>query len=802
MFTNYLKIAFRSLWKRKLFSGINLLGLGIAIAASLLLFLTTLHEFSYDSFHENADRLYRVYQEENLATGVDRQANLQVPLQPAVLEAFPEISYASRWMNSGGVVYNGDNITGNSFRYVDEGFLQMFSFKLLKGDPEKALQDLNSVVVMEGSVKKIFGEEDPMGKTLTIVDEGKRMNMQVTGVIEDTPTNSSLELGLLMRFENQPSFEADKDNWDNYSHDLYVYLPEDLGKDQFEDRITKVVKTYMGESIELIKENGGFADEDGEYLRLRLQPLSDIHFGTLLTGSSMRKAFPLGLFLIGLFILTIACFNFVNLTLGSSLTRMKEVGVRKVLGASRRQVITQFWGEGFIVILMALVLGLVLADLILPEFNASFRQSISLNHPNLYVGLGLVLLMAVTIGGLYPAWALSRFQAAEVLKGTTKAQRSGRLRNILILFQFSFSVLLISCTLIIGQQINFLKNQPLGFNREEVISLPVSGDLDGVQLIGRLRNELAGEPSILGVTASYNNIGMGKDNSAMTSKMGFTQEGKMMETHWNPVDYDYFKTMQIPLIEGRGFSKEHPTDTSRAIVINETFAKQLGEGPHVGKVLEVTPEGMEIIGVVKDFHFKSLRETIAPMTMNLGLDGDFGYNYFFVRVKGGDLGARLSLLEDTWKRINPNATFQASFLDENTARMYRSEQTLGGIFMIASGIAILLSCMGLFGVALLVVNQRNKEIGIRKVLGASLGHIVHIMSRDFVIIALIAIVIAAPLAHLAMRQWLQNYAYAIEVQWWIFLVGGLLAALIGFLTMSIHTIRAGLANPIQALKDE
>ncbi len=476
--------------------------------------------------------------------------------------------------------------------------------------------------------------------------------------------------------------------------------------------------------------------------------------------------------------------------------------MRKVLGASRRQVITQFWGEGFIVIILALVLGMVLADLALPEFNASFRQSISLNHPNLYVGLGLVLLLAVTIGGLYPAWAISRFQAAEVLKGTTKVQRSGRLRNVLILFQFSFSVLLISCTLIIGQQIDFLKNQPLGFNREEVISLPLSGDVDGVQLIGRLRNELAGEPTILGVTASYNNIGMGKDNSAMTSKMGFTQEGKMMETHWNPVDYGYFETMQIPLIEGRSFSKDHPTDSARAIVINETFAKQLGEGPHVGKVLEVTPEGMEVIGVVKDFHFKSLRETIAPMTMNLGLDGDFGYNYFFIRVKGGDLGARLSLLEDTWKRINPNATFQASFLDENTARMYRSEQTLGGIFMIASGIAILLSCMGLFGVALLVVNQRNKEIGIRKVLGASLGHIIHIMSRDFVLIALVAIVIAAPLAHLAMRQWLQNYAYAIDIQWWIFLVGGLMAAVIGLLTMSIHTIRAGMANPIQALKDE
>lgn len=802
MLTNYLKIAFRNLWKRKLFTGINLLGLGMAIAASLLLFLTTLNEFSYDRFHENADQIYRVYLEENLSTGVDRQSNMQMPLQPAVLETFPEVKYASRWKGSGAVVQFGDNISRESIRYTDQDFFQMFSFPFLQGDPATALQDLNGVVLPERSVKRLFKDEDPIGKMLTVMDSGKRMNLQVRGVIEDTPENSSLELGLIVRFENDPEYLADKDNWDNFSHDLYVQLPESLSKEQFEERMKDIVHTYMGESADLIKNDGGVADADGEFLRFRLQPLRDIHFNTLLSGSGMRKAFPIGLFVIGLFILSIACFNFVNLTLGSSLTRAKEVGVRKVLGASKRQVMAQFWGEGLIVIGMALAIGLVLADLILPEFNASFRQSISLDHPHVYVGLGLVLLLAITIGGLYPSWALARFQAAEVLKGSTKMQRSGRLRNVLILLQFSFSVLLISCTLIIGQQIKFLKDSPLGFNQQEVISLPISGDMDGQQLINRFRNELADEPSVLSITAAYNNIGMGKDNSAMTSKWGFSQEGKMMETHWNPVDYDYFKTLEIPIVEGRTFSKEHPTDSAKAIVINETFARQLGEGPQVGKVLEITPEGKEIIGVVEDFHFKSLHQAIAPMTMSLGVNSDFGYNYFFIRVKGGDLGARLSLLEDTWKKINPTATFQASFLDENTDRLYRSEQTLGSIFLVASGIAIFLSCMGLFGVALLVVNQRNKEIGIRKVLGASLGHIIQIMSRDFVIISLISIVIAAPLAHLAMRRWLENYAYAIEIQWWVFGLAGAAALLIGFFTMSIHTIRAGLSNPVRALKDE
>lgn len=802
MLTNYLKIAYRNLWKRKLFSGINLLGLGIAIAASLLLFLTTLHEFSYDRFHDNADQIYRVYMEENLSTGVDRQANMQVPLMPAILETFPEMEHASRWKNSGGVVQFEENVRGESFRYADESFFQMFSFEFLQGDPETALQELNGVVLPEKSVKRIFKDENPMGKMLTVIDAGKRMNMQVTGVIEDTPENSSLELGLIMRFENDPEYEQDKDNWSNFSHDTYVQLPDNMSQAQFEERVKEIVHTYMAEEADLIKNDGGVADAEGEYLRLRIQPLTDIHFNTLISGSGMRKAFPIGLFVIGLFILFIACFNFVNLTLGSSLTRAKEVGVRKVLGANRRQVMAQFWGEGLIVISMALLIGLILADLILPEFNASFRQSISLNHPNIYVGLALVLLLSITIGGLYPSWALSRFQAAEVLKGSTKMQRSGRLRNVLILFQFSFSVLLISCTLIIGQQIKFLKDSPLGFNREEVISLPISGDLDGQQLIDRFRNEVAAEPSILSVTAAYNNIGMGKDNSAMTSKMGFAQDGKMMETHWNPVDYDYFETLEIPLLEGRSFSKEHPTDSVKAIVINETFAKQLGEGPYVGKVIDVTPEGMEIIGVVKDFNFKSLHRAIAPMTMSLGKNSDFGYNYFFVRVEGGDLGERLTLLEQTWKRINPGATFQASFLDENTERLYRSEQTLGNIFMVASGIAIFLSCIGLFGVALLVVNQRNKEIGIRKVLGASLAHIIQIMSRDFIIISIISILIAAPLANIAMQQWLQNYAYAIEIQWWVFGLAGAAALLIGFFTMSIHTVRAGLANPVKALKDE
>ena len=552
MLTNYLKIAFRNLWKRKLFSGINLLGLGIAIAASLLLFLTTLHEFSYDRFHENADQIYRVYLEENLSTGVDRQSNMQVPLMPAILETFPEMEYASRWKNSGGIVQFGDNVTGASFRYADEGFFQMFSFTFLQGDPATALQNLNGVVLPERSVKRLFKDQNPIGKTLTVIDAGKRMSMQVTGVVEDTPENSSLELGLIMRFENDPEYEQDKDNWDNFSHDTYVLLPDNMSQAQFEEKVKEIVHTYMAEEVDLIKNDGGIADAEGEYLRFRLQALKDIHFNTLLSGSSMRKAFPIGLFVIGLFILFIACFNFVNLTLGSSLTRAKEVGVRKVLGANRRQVMAQFWGEGLIVISMALVIGLVLADLILPEFNASFRQSISLNHPNIYIGLALVLLLSITIGGLYPSWALSRFQAAEVLKGSTKMQRSGRLRNVLILFQFSFSVLLISCTLIISQQIKFLKDSPLGFNRQEVISLPITGDVNGQQLIDRFRNELAAEPTILSITAAYNNIGMGKDNSAMTSKMGFSQEGKMMETHWNPVDYDYFETLEIPLL-GRPF---------------------------------------------------------------------------------------------------------------------------------------------------------------------------------------------------------------------------------------------------------
>jgi putative ABC transport system permease protein len=763
--------------------------------------LTAFNEFSYDRFHENGDRIYRVYREKYRAQGVEREANMPAPMRAAVQDELPEAEGLARILGHVAVVERAGEFYRESIRYVDPDFFEMFSFSLLEGKASQVLAERNGLALTESAARRIFGDEDPMGKELKVVANGVPQSLVVTGLLADSPENSTLRINLITRFENYPDYMSMQANWDNHNHELFLQLPASLAVADAERRIETVVDKYLQDEVAMIRQDGAAPDASGRIIRFRLQPLFDLHFDTQVGKAGISRAFPIGLLVIAFFIMAIACINFVNLTLGSSLGRAREVGVRKAIGATRIQLAGQFWGEAFLVVLLAIVAGIALAQWLLPEYNALFRRSLQLYNPRLVAAISAVAVFAGVAGGVYPALVLSRFQAAEVLKGNARSVRPGRLRNLLVVVQFALSILLISCTIIVTQQLNYLRNKPLGFNEYQVVSIPLRSDMDGTRILSRLRNELARYPDIHGISASYNNLGLGEDGSSYTSIMTIQQGERQLATHWNQVDYDYFETLEIPIVEGRAFSREHSFDSVEAIIVNETLAQRLGDEFSLGMTLDFDPP-RKVVGVMKDHHFRSLAEPIQPLSLVLGSGSGFRYNYLFVRISPERTPATMQRLEETWKSINPGADFLASFLDENADRQYRSEEIMGKIISSAALLAILLSCMGLFGIAVLVIAQRTKEIGIRKVLGASVSGIVGLISWSFLRLVGVGIVLATPLAWWAMNLWLNQYAFSISVQWWVFLTAGLLTAAVAFLTLSLQTFRAARMNPVKTLKYE
>ena len=792
----YLRIAVRNLWKNKIFSSINIMGLSLAIAAGVILMLTALRELSYDRFHDDLDRLYRVYRPDHRDGVRDYSSTMLVPLQPLLAEKVNALEYTTRLMGQGGdVIYNGEQY-GTGVRYADPDFLKMFSFKMLQGD-EDALAELNSVILAERTAQRIFGSENPLGKSIELAVGKDRKNLTVNGVIEDTPETSSIEYNVITRFENSPDYQDMRDNWDDYNHGVYVMVKEGMKKEDVEAQMKAEFAPVMRAASNDAIESGVYQEENEN---LYLQAFADLHFDRTVDRGGMNKAIPIGLLIIAFFILGIACINFVNLTLGSALSRSKEVGVRKVLGASKRQIIFQFWGEAFLLTIVALFAGLAIAKLGLPEYNSMLGITIKLAHPNLFLTLILVLLVVGIVGGGYPALVLSRFQPVSVLKGDAAFQKPGRVRRGLLLIQFSISIMLISCTIVVAQQLNYLRHKPLGFSKEEVISIPLGATMDDTETLRLMKQELSPYPAILSLAGGYDNLGMGRDGSAHTSILTFMHEEKEVYTHYATASHDYFETLGIEFVEGRSFSEQFRTDSISSVIINEKMADQLG-GIRVGEIMDFEPK-VEVIGILKNYHFKSLDEPIEPLTFILP-NQDFPMGYLFARVRTENLATSMALIEKHWKILFPNEPFLASYLDENIDRQYKGEQVMSKIFISAALLAIGLSCMGLFGIAILVIARRTKEIGVRKVLGASISQIVGLISKDFLMIIAISILIAAPIVWWAMDSWLSNYAYRVSVQWaGVFFLAGFLAIGIAFLTISIQTIRAARANPIQALKTE
>lgn len=804
MFSNYIKIAWRNLWKHKTFAVIVVFGMAIAFAAALLLSLTAYHELSYDQFHANKKNIYQLYFQEQNVRGTESSSSMPVPLAPSLKAEYPDIQYITRYGSSAHdiVRYKSKEVDLN-VRAVDPDFLKIFTFPILIGNVQTPLGDLNNIVITEHCAQVLFDKENPVGKTVEMKEGNAWVAYTVAAVAKDFPKNSSFTFDILARFEHFPYYKELVNTWDSDNHEVYVQLRDKKDAAAFEKQTFAFIHKYYDGKLTSLKRDGAKPDKEGELLRLRTVPFTDIHFSNISgTGAGVNKFYPYLLLIISAFILFIACVNFVNLSLARSFTRSKEIGIRKVLGAMRWQLISQFWGEALIVSLLALAVGLGIAYLLLPYYKQVFYRSISvdmLRSPLVmaYI-LGGFLLVTLFAGG-YPAWMVSAFKTVETVKGKLPVGKSHRVRNTLMVVQFVLSSLLIISTMIIWQQLNYLRTKPLGYNKQQVISLPVGANMDPEKALSLMRNRLAGEPRIVSVTGTDMNMGRGRDGSSSTSIMGFDYKDKGIKTHWLRVDYDYLKTMDIKLLSGRDFSRSFGMDTS-GVLINETMARQLGEKDPLTAVLDLDGSQLQVLGVVKDFHFKSLHRELAPLTMTVR--PNWGITYIFIRVQPDNLPASMELIKTAWKEVNPKAPFLGSFLDENTDRTYSGETRLSQIFISGAVLAILISCMGLFAIALLAILQRTKEIGIRKVLGASVPHIVGLVSKDFLVLVLIAIVIATPIAWYAMHNWLQSFHYRIDIAWWVFALAGIIALLIAFITLSLQSVKAALRNPVNSLRSE
>lgn len=803
MLKNYLKIAIRNLWKHKTFTLTNILGLAVAFGATMLLSLTAFHELSFDQFHQHKASLHQLYREVHRPNTIENTGAFPMPLTPALKTEIPDIAHATRFGEFGSnILRYKDHEFQYAAAYVDPDFLDMFSFPLTEGDKKTALNTLAGIVLTEKVKNSIFGKEEAIGRTVEMKNDTSWKPFVVTAIAKDVPENSSLEFAALVRFENAPAYQGAKDDWGRNDHDVYVQLSPHTRAASFAQKLKDFTHKYYGKEAGELKASGAAPDKEGEFVSLRSIPLSDLHFSSILSSTGINKFYPYLLLLIAAFILFIASVNFVNLSLGRAFTRAREIGMRKVLGARRKQILSQFWGEALLICLASLTLGILLAYGLLPGYKTLFNQTLSpgiLRSPwflgSIVIGFAAVSLLA----GGYPAWILSALNTSQTVKGKITVAKNYRLRNSLMVIQFVLSGLLIICTTVVWQQLNYMRTAPLGYNKQQVLSIPIGAHIEGQRALELMRSRLGAIPNIFSVTGTDINMGRGRDNSSSSSAITFEYKGKQIQSSWLRVDYDYAKTLDLQMIKGRDFSRDYSMD-SAAIVINEKMAALLGDKDPLKANIPLDASHLQVIGVVKDFHFKSLHREIAPLTMVIRREWPLAY--IFVKVAPTDLPGSLSAVEKAWKSINPKAESDISFLDENTDKQYRKEARLSRIFITGAVLTILISCMGLFAIVVLVMGQRTKEIGIRKVLGASVTNIFTLVAREFLQLVGLAVLIASPIAGWLMNKWLQDFAYHIHISIWVFLFAAAVALLIALFTVSFQALKTAWLNPVDNLTSE
>ncbi len=789
MFRNFLKVAYRNILRNKWHSFIIISGLAIGMACCIMIMLWVMDELNFDSFHTNADNIYRLTTEREIQDDIVRSARTPARIGPHLKENFPEvINYARFYHNSGNdgtwiVRYEDKSFTEYNSGFAEPEFFEVFKFPFISGDPKTALADPYSIVLTESTAKKYFGDEDPLGKTLILDDN---FNFIVNGIMKDVPDNSHMQFDFLVSVYFWEELNIDLQTWVNFRFYTYIQLADNVDNTAFAKQIEGIINEH----------NDDFTS------RVYLQPFKDIHLYSTYENDLASHGDITYVYLfsaIALFILVIACFNFINLSTARANKRAKEVGLRKVVGAFKSNLVLQFLGESVVLSFIALFFALILTDLLLPFYN-------ELSGKNLYLSGNIELIISIIgialftglVSGSYPAFFLSSFQPSKTLKGSiSQGKRNSVTREFTVIVQFTLSIILIIATLLVYRQLNYISEMKLGFNKEQVLYLNLSGQPQIMQRYESLKNELLANSGVISVEKVSQippNITFGVDSVRIVG--GGSEDSFFCNMIFS--GYDFKETFDFEMRNGRYFSREFGSDTN-GVVINETAASLLGDPDPIGKEIRFFNSTRTILGVVKDFNFRSIREEIGPLL--IVMNPSFAA-YLAVKISSENINQTLEGLNGKLRIILPDYSADFRFLDADFDALYRAEMRLGKITNYSTLLAIIISCMGLFGLASHSAQQRTKEIGIRKTLGASNSGIIVLFSKEFTKWVVIANLIAWPVAYYLMSRWLQNFVYRIDISYWVFILAGVISVFIAMITVSSQAIKASLANPVDSLRDE
>ncbi len=797
MFKNYLLVAIRNIWRNKTFSAINIVGLSLGLACCMLIVLYTRDEQSFDGFHAKKDRIYRITNTSTSPEGVAHKTGITGIMQgPAFTAAIPEVETFVRYNSTGFTVKQGDEVIDQPATFVDSNFFQVFSFPLLKGNPATALKEPHSVVLTEALAKKYFGKEDPMGKILELKNGEQFEPFQVTGVAAGSPENSSIQLNMMVPFRVQLGQSTPSpEEWLNSSLNTFLLLKPAADPVKAAAKFDPIFETLAAAPLKMARDQYNWHDK----MHYDLQPFTDIHlskdFGTangLEHGSNPVYSYILSG--IAVLLLVIACINFINLTIARSLKRAKEIGIRKVVGGQKQQLILQFLGETFLLCLLSFVFAVFLVQLVLPVFNSLSNKALSFSYlidARLVGYYFLLLVLTALLAGCYPAFVLSGFNPVQTLYGRFRFSGRNILSKSLLVLQFSLASLLIIASLVLSRQFKYLTEIDLGYDDSQVAVLQM--DRVSMQKWPVIREELKKIPEIAGLTV---------DQGGNWSTIARINQKTDQQFDFKIVDDQYFSLLKIPFVQGRNFDPAQALDTANGAIVNESFVKVAGWKNPIGETVDFfyKDKKYQVIGVIRDYHFGSLTEKIRPQLFVA--NPEYSYHRLYVKFREGKMAAGQPALAASFRKLFPFQPYDFRSLEEQNYKQYGQEARWRKIITGSTLLTIFISCIGLFGMATLNAEKRTKEIGIRKVLGASVPAIVRTLSVDFLKLVLLSALIAAPLAWWAMQKWLDNYPYRIELHWSLFLLTMLLVVLLALGTIASQTIRAALSNPVNSLKTE
>ncbi len=813
MFKNYFKIAVRNISRQKFYSILNILGLAVGITCCLLIILYIQTELSYDRFYQNSDRIYRLNNENNMGGKIDKYCNAPRPISPTMKELYPEISEYTRACGVNGLYTHRANlyfeekaVITNKIFAVDTTFFKVFQNDFIHGTSEDALSDPNSIVISESLANRIFGKSDVVGETISIENV---VDLIVSAVIKDHPGKTHFEYEALVPWTSPfGAYRQGEENvWYGWQVYHYFLLGNGVNPKELEAKFPEFFESYMKETYDRI--NGTAV--------LTLQPLKSIRLHSNLVWEMYPNGDIIYIYvfsIIGVFLLLIACINYMNLATARSARRSREVGLRKVFGSNRSSLIRQFLLESILMATAAAAISLVLAELLLPVFNEITSLNVEMNiisNPEYLFGTIFLGMLIGFLSGVYPAFFLSHFQPAQTLKSeSVKGAQGAVFRKILILIQFSISIAMIIGTLVVIKQLMYSKNKDLGFNKDYLMAINVQNP-QIFQQMQAFKQELISHKDITAVSASFNMPGTTFNRSPVRAE---TNEGdiQQMSCQFMQIDFDYLDTMEMEVVAGRNFNREIENTWIQSVLVNEAAVRKFGWDEPIGKRVVAFTDSLgndnfaEIVGVVKDFHANSMRQEIYPVLIWLITD-DMQFRYrenlrVFVRLNSENYRETIDYIDETWNRFSPEEPIRFVFVDEQLNQLYQAEEKLIVLFSYFTFITIFIACLGLFGLAAFTAEQRTKEIGVRKVMGASVLQIVALLSRDFTKLVIISCFIACPLSYLAMNKWLENFAYRTSINFWIFIAAGGLALIIALITVSVQTLKSAHSNPVEALKYE